>query len=353
MPVPPKDGRLYILEKQVDLNARRMRQIILKARERTETLILRYASKGNFIAAATIRDNLYKQLAVEYETFQGELVEWEKRSSTRVAREWRKLGIADLPKGAYKQSWSQFSRKYLLDITGRIHPMNVTKLAAVNAAVGGMLQQDILSLRRTVIDVNRVAAATGMTAREARKELMAQVLEKRAAFQFIDKAGRQWESKNYFNMLNRTLSHNVARESYVATINEAGYDLATIEGGVSMRTCDFCIDWAGVVVSTTGATQGYPTLADAQAGGCFHPRCRHYLGVILPGELPDALKGEKEMRQKVKDMEPERKRYAEERRKKEYKKRRATIRREKKEAAADARRAQDAAVEHGELEIVK
>lgn len=43
----------------------------------------------------------------------------------------------------------------------------------------------------------------------------------------------------------------------------------------STRTCDKRSPWGGKVLSLTGETPGYPTMAEAKAAGLFHPNCRH------------------------------------------------------------------------------
>ena len=41
--------------------------------------------------------------------------------------------------------------------------------------------------------------------------------------------------------------------------------------GGSSSGCELCSDWEGEVVSLDGATPGYPTLAEAEGAGLFHP----------------------------------------------------------------------------------
>ena len=128
------------------------------------------------------------------------------------------------------------------------------------------------------------------------KEMLARVTRERPAWSFIDKAGRKWKSENYFKMANQTIAGNVSRDSYASVLAESGHDLATIEGGLSTSDdpADPCNKWGGRIISLTGATKGFPTDAQVRADGVFHPNCRHYYGVVLPGELPEAREKEKE-----------------------------------------------------------
>ncbi len=63
-----------------------------------------------------------------------------------------------------------------------------------------------------------------------------------------------------------------------------------IVGGVSKKTCDKCKAWVGRIVSITGKTPEYPTLADAKAAGLFHPRCTHNISAAMTfeGEIAKA-----------------------------------------------------------------
>src|SRR5690606_37576968 len=44
-----------------------------------------------------------------------------------------------------------------------------------------------------------------------------------------------------------------------------------------------CRPWEGRVLSLSGATPGYPTLAEAQGSGLFHPSCTHSVSAYIPG----------------------------------------------------------------------
>ncbi len=111
----------------------------------------------------------------------------------------------------------------------------------------------------------------------------AKVIRERLAAQgvtgFTDRSGRSWSIKRYSEMVART----TVRETMVtATSNrllEHGHDLAQFTSGGSSRTCEKCRKWAGKVVSLTGKTPGYPTLAEARADGMLHPSCTHMITI--------------------------------------------------------------------------
>ncbi len=86
-------------------------------------------------------------------------------------------------------------------------------------------------------------------------------------------SGKFWDVAAYSRMLARTAvadSRRVAfRERYLAN----GVDLVrVVANGTRHPTCRV---WEGVTLSLTGATPGFPTVADARGAGLFHPQCRH------------------------------------------------------------------------------
>jgi hypothetical protein len=162
----------------------------------------------------------------------------------------------------------------------------------------------------------REASLTGMTAREIQKGMRDRLMGTvegagLPAWKFIDKGGRKWTNGNYLNMLTRTTTARVARESYTDALVDEGFDLATIEGGGN--PCPVCEAWRGRVISLTGKTPDYPTLADAEAAGVFHPNCvcePQYADELADKEKLDAQKGMKPPEtdeDREPDREPERK----------------------------------------------
>jgi hypothetical protein len=245
-----------------------------------------------------MRDTLYANIMSEYARLGKNLDDWLKSQVREVAREWRKLGIADLPSGDITQTWAQFDRKYVQDYIERVSPTNSQGLAAMNSMAGGMGAEDVRNLQTMVIETQRLGSLTGMTAQQINKELRSKLLDYSPAFEFLDKNGRKWNTRSYVSMVNRTATARVARDSYADTVTQAGYDLAQILGGVVEDSHPGCIKWNGRIVSLTGATKGYPTLADAEADGLHHPNCRHYEAVILDdvdGELAAAKRSEERL----------------------------------------------------------
>lgn len=251
--------------------------------------------KKSFMSNASTRENVYKDLARDYKHLDEELNDWTVDGVTMTGEDFFDYAVEDLPRSAGVGTFNTFSKKYLNDIIGEINPAAIGNSVAMNAAVGGMLQKDIRTLRAAVSTTLAEGAAEGLTNPEMADRMLKRIEGKAGQFTFVDRGGKNWTADNYFGMLNRTLHANAARDTYttVAT-TEAGFDLYQIEGGVTGSSADHpndpCDDWAGDIVSKTGATKGYPTEADAKAAGVFHPNCVHFLRVVLPSEIDEAQK---------------------------------------------------------------
>lgn len=123
------------------------------------------------------------------------------------------------------------------------------------------------------VQIRQRAAAEGWSSSKAFRELRNEVLGQHPDFVFVDRAGRKWEPEKYLKMVSRTLMAESQREAHAAAYTEAGVDLVKVS--MHGTKCPDCIDWEGKVLSLTGATEGYPTLAEARAKRFMHPNCKH------------------------------------------------------------------------------
>lgn len=98
---------------------------------------------------------------------------------------------------------------------------------------------------------------------------------------FIDSAGRSWEMSTYAEMATLTAIERATREGYINTMQEYGHDLAVISSHAG--ACPLCVAWEDVIISVSGTNRDYPSLEDAEAGGCFHPRCLHVISTYYEG----------------------------------------------------------------------
>lgn len=138
-----------------------------------------------------------------------------------------------------------------------------------------------------IVAKSSALAATGtITIREAvQRELDA--FADKGITSFVDKNGRSWEMATYAEMATLTAIERATLSGYVDTMESYGFDLAIISSHIG--ACPLCQSWHDVVISVSGRNPDYPSLSDAEAGGCFHPRCLHYFttyydGISRPGK---------------------------------------------------------------------
>src|SRR5690606_5493901 len=98
---------------------------------------------------------------------------------------------------------------------------------------------------------------------------------------FVDRAGRRWDIASYAEMATRTATGRAAIQGHTDRLTAPGYALGN--GSDPPDWCSVCRPWEGRVLSLSGVTPGYPTLAEAQGSGLFHANCTHSLSAYIPG----------------------------------------------------------------------
>jgi len=101
-------------------------------------------------------------------------------------------------------------------------------------------------------------------------------MQSHGATVFRDTLGREWSLKRYSEMVARTTLQQAKNEAARMRLVEKGHDLAVITGPVPGER-PACAHYAGMTVSLTGRTAGYPTLSMYTEAGGFGPSCRHGL----------------------------------------------------------------------------
>lgn len=139
--------------------------------------------------------------------------------------------------------------------------------------------------------------ATGQISGEAldriKKQLMV-VLKDQGLDALVDKGGKGWSLDTYTEMLVRTKTVESRNTGLKNRLIENGYDLVQVS---SHGATDDCRQWEGEILSLTGQTPGYPTLQDAQAGGLFHPNCRHAINGLTIGLAEQTMSYDPESKQ--------------------------------------------------------
>ena len=156
-------------------------------------------------------------------------------------------------------------------------------LDQMNLAMANMLQ----SSGQLYIDtINRTAAGVlsgSMTGREALvrtvREWAAQGIPS-----IIDKAGREWTSEAYANMVIRTNVTRVSHEVQLERSKEYGANLIEVSSHAGARP--LCAPYQGKVYSLSGQSEEYPSLASTSYGeapGLFGINCGHFSYPFFPG----------------------------------------------------------------------
>lgn len=129
--------------------------------------------------------------------------------------------------------------------------------------------------------VQRIAEGkiSGASVRDA-KNMISGILQNEGLDALTDKGGHAWTLDRYSEMLFRTKSVEARNMGLANRVAENGYDLVQVS--VNNSDHEECADWEGEILSLTGNTPGYKTVADATEAGLFHPNCKHALNVIKP-----------------------------------------------------------------------
>ena len=266
------ESPLPLLRKNLRVNQKALLDILTRSRRRIESYLASVAGGKQFGANGNVRRAAISGVVKRYQTMIRELDEWSKDVVKGTSKSFFDKAKDEVPTGG-KLKVTKFNRKYAEKYFQMVHPGNAPSLAAVQTQK--MLQNDIQQLRNVVIDAFREGSVSGWSAverqRAIRDRMTKLVSDGLPSWQFVSRDGKKWNRGNYFNMLNRTITARVGREAYTDSLIEAGFDLATVQGGGD--PCPVCSAWQGVIVSISGANKDYPSRGDAEAAGVFHPNC--------------------------------------------------------------------------------
>lgn len=276
MPAPAK-WKMTKLEAREAASIAELEARIKDARARVGRIVSAAARDRKLVMSGRNREKLYKQIGDVYLQLDNGLKDWGKDIVSKGAIDWHDAAIRDI-KGQTGEDpgngVTKFSREYAEDVFKRVSPENGRSLAAT--VTDNMASEDIKALRTATVDVYRAGALSGMTLQDMQKDIQARwdgIAGDRAAFRFVDGAGRPWENARYLQMLVRTTTARVARDSYFDTLAKNGDDLVIVQNADG-EACDICNAWDGVILSITGSSEKYPSYQQALDAGCFHPNCR-------------------------------------------------------------------------------
>ena len=262
----------------------RLAEALLAAYEEAELKMLKTVS--NRLARGVTEAGWAEKKYAEVKAVRKEL-----QKSIKALKEQRETLLDGVMNDAYAAGAGTFftEAERFTNLLGiRAISPNSQKVSRILAELNGSLDAGDRMILRQADDayadiVGRVAAdmATGtLTTREAVAKAVDEFADK-GITSFIDKAGRCWEMGSYAEMALLTAIEKATVEGYVDTMQSYGFDLAVISSHDG--ACPLCTAWQGVIISVSGRDRNYQSLADAQASGVFHPRCRHHLSTYYEG----------------------------------------------------------------------
>jgi Phage minor capsid protein 2 len=130
--------------------------------------------------------------------------------------------------------------------------------------------------------VGKVLAGV-QTPREALREVAGKLAEKGIPA-LIDKAGKQWSTEAYMNMVMRSMSNRIANDMQDARMAEYGVDLIEVSSHMGARPK--CAPYQGRIFSLSGTSDKYPSFSTTSYGqpdGLFGINCRHVKYPFIPG----------------------------------------------------------------------
>lgn len=129
------------------------------------------------------------------------------------------------------------------------------------------------------------AIAKGDTADALIGKIVEQIKDRAQDGKFkLPGGSRNWSVEDYAEMLSRTVAAKAEREASRARMIEEETDLVIVIGGLIGTSCETCQKAHGKVLSLTGRTPGYPTVAEFEAMSppIWHVRCGHSMGPYYP-----------------------------------------------------------------------
>ncbi len=226
---------------------------------------------------ASIREQrgVFRQLAEKWENLGQRIDDWALELAGKVAPRFREAAVADIMRqgaAGVRSRITPYSREFAERVFGLVAPENGKHIAAV--FTDKMDSMTVSALRQSAISKIRQASVEGWTGQRIHKEIQeawGMIAGDMGAYKFVDVAGRQWDNARYLNMLVRTTTARIARESFNQTLTDAGLDLIRFRNVGD--SCPVCKAWDGVIISVSGADKRFPSYQEAINGGAWHPNC--------------------------------------------------------------------------------
>jgi Phage minor capsid protein 2 len=218
-------------------------------------------------------ENILKRLGVDISKFlQEEIPNYYKEGANDLVKQLNNIG-ADV---AFSTGFNRIHEEAISMLVDDTSKAFLETMSGVNRSARNLLG-------KAVREQLTMRMAKGFIAGEAMRDSVRAIkstLQQQGLSALVDKGGKRWTLERYAEMLFRTKAVEARNRGMANRMVENGYDLVQVsEHGDS---CPLCTPWQGKILSLTGNTAGYPTVASAEASGLFHPNCRHAINVLIP-----------------------------------------------------------------------
>lgn len=218
-------------------------------------------------------DKILTDLGVDVQKFiEDDLTDYYKQGADDAVAQLNNIGANVAVSEGYNRVHME-AIKALVDDTAK----------AFGESMTGVLRSANLMLGRATREAITQKIATGVIGGEALRQVKKQIagtIAEQGLTALKDKAGHSWSLDRYAEMLYRTKVVETRNRGLINRMVENNYDLVQVSAHAG--TCDICAEWQGKILSATGQTKGYPTVAQAEQGGLFHPNCRHAINTLIP-----------------------------------------------------------------------
>jgi hypothetical protein len=210
--------------------------------------------------------------------------ELQKQTQAELARlnkdsqKWTKEAVSGAYNGGVKEARTEIKKQTGKPLTGfkgfhveaiaAMENQAYTRIASV-MTTAGLRTADVYNEAR--LRVNLFDAMAGKESVTKLNRRLLDDMEARGITGFVDKAGREWNLARYAEMLGRTTVNNAYREAKINELLVRGYDLVIISSHGT--ECEKCKPWEREVLSISGESKKYRSLAEAREQGLFHPNC--------------------------------------------------------------------------------
>lgn len=268
--------------------ARNLRDIVSRCQTQAQRIVAKAAADGEISRSAKVRLAVYQDIVKEYGSITKPMDGVLKRVLTVAA----KLGNQEA-KSEFGSDVVKFNEARLARYWEYVAPANKKSLAAV--MTDSMSDRAVRQLQQAYVETARDAAVQGLNANQTQSAIQLawdKVAGNEDAFRFVDRGGKVWSNSSYLQMLTRTNTQRVSRDSFIDSLAFSGMKFSRISDDSPIEDEDeVCARWAGVIIQVAGSDSGLPTYADALADGMFHPNCRHRLGYVSPEEVEAEIGG--------------------------------------------------------------